>query len=60
MDSEILELSSDELDTVTGGSFFDFLSLVGAGPVVSHLEKLHAQVQGNGQSGYTQCTYTPD
>ena len=53
MDSEIRELSSDELDTVTGGSWFDLLTLVGAAPVVPHLEKVHAQVQGNGQSSYT-------
>jgi len=53
MDSEIRELSSDELDTVTGGSIFDLLTLVGAAPVVSHIEQVNAQVQGNGQSSYT-------
>jgi hypothetical protein len=53
MDSEIRELSSDELDTVTGGSIFDLLTFVGAAPIVSHLEKLSAQVPGNGQSSIT-------
>ena len=53
MHSEIRELSSDELDTVTGGSIFDLLTFVGGAPMVPHLEKLSAQVQGNGQSSYT-------
>ena len=56
MDSEIRELSSDELDTVTGGSIFDLLTFVGAAPVVSHIEQVNAQVQGNGQSSYTRSS----
>lgn len=59
MHSEIRELSSDELDTVTGGSIFDLLTFVGGAPMVPHLEKLSAQVQGNGQSSYTSSSPSP-